>query len=161
MVSWNKIQRRNPINGNLRWYPQAVINSTLTTNDIVVGIVEKCTLTKVDVLAVLVALEEVIIEQMKNGNAVRFGSLGSFHPTIKVGKELDPKTGKMVPKSRYVPNDVYDPQTGELDTPGVHTDCIDGIRVIFTKSAEMDKKLDRKNLQFRMVPGETHYPVKG
>ena len=23
------------------------------------------------------------------------------------------------------------------------------------------KKLDRKNLQFRMVPGETHYPVKG
>lgn len=164
MISYNKIQRRNPLNGNLKWYPNMVINSNVTADDVILGIVEKCTLTKVDVKAVLIALEEVIIEQMKNGNTVRFGSLGSFRPTLKIAKIYDEKTKKWIADSRHEPNDVYDDE--ELDaegkpvlaTRGVSVDQIAGINVCFTKSGEMCAKLDRKNLKFKLVDGVKRYP---
>ena len=161
MIDWNKIQRRNPLNGNLRWYPQVVVRSNLNLNDIVLGIVDKCTLTKPDVTACVAALQEVIVEQLKNGNSVTFGELGTFAPTVVVAKELDPKTNKWIKKSRFAPNDVIDPETGEVDTLGVHTDCIDGIKVRFTKGTALTKGLTRSQLRFRMIPGEKKYPTHG
>lgn len=161
MIDWNKIQRRNPLNGNLRWYPQIAQNSYVTTDDVVIGIVDKCTLTKADVYACVAALQEVIIEQLKNGNSVTFGELGSFRPVIKVATELDPKTNKYVKKSRFAPNDVLDPETGEIDTLGVHTDCIAGIKIAFAKGSALTNGLTRNNLRFKMVPGEHKYPTQG
>ena len=102
MISWNKIQRRNPLNGNLRWYPTIAINSTVTADDVILGIVEKCTLTKIDVKSVLIALEEVIIEQLKNGNTIRFGALGSFRPTLKT-RIWDEKKQKWVAGEKKYP----------------------------------------------------------
>ena len=159
MISWNKIQRRNPQNGSLRWYPQIALNSYVTADDVIIGIVEKCTLTKVDVKAVLIALEEVIIEQLKLGNSVRFGSLGSFRPTIKT-RLWDEKKQKWVHGGCYEPNDVIDPDTGEVATKGVKESNIAGISVSFSKSAEMRQKLVREALRFRMVEGEIPYPIK-
>ena len=37
-----------------------------------------CTVTKADVYAVLVALEDVIVEALQNGEIVRLGELGTF-----------------------------------------------------------------------------------
>ena len=165
MISWNKIQRRNPINGNLRWYPTIALNSTVTADDVILGIVEKCTLTKVDVKAVLIALEEVVIEQLKNGNTVRFGSLGSFRPSIKT-RVWDDQKKVWVHGGTPTPNDAYDMDTldengnPKLMNRGVSVDNIAGITVCFTKSGEMTNKLDRHNLKFKQVPGEKKYPVK-
>ena len=154
MINWNKIQRKNPINGSLRWYPTIALSSTVTADDVILGIVEKCTLTKVDVKAVLIALEEVIIEQLKNGNSVRFGSLGSFRPTLKTRTWL-PSKNKWGHGGCPAPTTVYDPEDPKkVVAQGVTADNIAGISVTFTKSAEMRRKLDRPNLSFRMVEGE-------
>ena len=159
MISWNKIQRRNPQNGTLAWYPTISVNSTLTADDVIIGIVEKCTLTKVDVKAVLIALEEVIIEQLKNGNTVRFGSLGSFRPTLKT-RAWDEDEQKYAHGGCEVPNTIYQADGKTIDTVGVTADNIAGLNVAFSKSAEMIAKLDRTQLRFKMVEGEKKYPVK-
>ena len=158
MICWNKIQRRQPSNGSLRWYPTIVLNSTATADDVILGIVEKCTLTKVDVKAVLIALEEVIIEQLKNGNSVRFGSLGSFRPTMQT-RVWDSDKKKWGKGGCVVPDTIYDDQ-GKVELQGVTADNIAGISVSFTKSGEMLQKLARNQLKFRMVAGQKKYPAK-
>ena len=151
-IHWNKIQRRNPRTDAKTWYPQISINTTLTVDE--VGIVEKCTLTKVDVKAVLIALEEVIIEQLKMGNSVRFGSLGSFRPTLKTRTWL-PSKNKWGHGGCPAPTTVYDPEDPKkVVAQGVTADNIAGLSVVFSKSSEMRRKLDRPNLTFRMVEGE-------
>lgn len=160
MVNWNKIQRRNPQTGSLRWYPTIAYMGVATADDVIAGIVDKCTLTKVDVKAVLIALEDVIIEQLKNGNSVRFGNLGSFRPSIKA-RFYDPEKKVWGAGGCASPNDMYDPETGDLVTAGVNDTNIAGLGICFTKSSEMVKRLDRKELKFRNVPGEKLYKVKG
>ena len=156
-IHWNKIQRRNPRTDAKTWYPQISINTCLTVDEVVVGIVEKCTLTKVDVKAVLIALEEVIIEQLKGGNSVRFGSLGSFRPTIKSRVWNDQK-------KRYehggcpVPKTLKD-ASGKVTAMGVTDDNIEGISCVFTKSTEMRHKLDRSQLKFLALDVEKPFPT--
>ena len=158
MINWSKIQRRNPQNHALSWYPTIALNSHVTADDVIVGIVEKCTLTKVDVKAVLIALEEVIIEQLKAGNAVRFGDLGSFRPTLKTRVWNDQK-------KRYehggcpVPTTLKD-KDGKVTAMGVTDDNIAGISCVFTKSGEMGRKLDRKQLKFLAIDLEKPFPTK-
>ena len=159
MISWNKIERRNPINGSLRWYPTIALSSTATADDVILGIVEKCTLTKVDVKAVLIALEEVIIEQLKNGNSVRFGNLGSFRPSLQT-RFWNADKKKWGTGGCLTPNDEIDDETGKIATVGVKADNIKGINVCFSKSSEMIKKLARNQLTFRNVPGEKAYKPK-
>ena len=159
MISWNKIQKKNPQNGTLAWYPQISVNATVTADDVIIGIVEKCTLTKVDVKAVLVALEEVVIEQLKNGNSVRFGNLGSFRPSLKT-RSWDEDKQKWTQGGCEVPNTIYQADGKTIDTLGVTSDNIAGIRAVFSPSGEMAAKLDRTQLKFKMVEGEKKYPVK-
>lgn len=157
MISYIKQQRKNPITQDLAWYPAISINANVTADEIILGIVEKCTLTKVDVKAVLIALEDVIIEQLKAGNSIRFGNLGSFRPTLKTRVWNEQK-------KRYehggcaVPNDLYNDE-GELVARGVSADNIAGIGVSFSKSSEMIKKFDRKQLRFQMLDVEKEYPT--
>lgn len=159
MISWNKIQRRNPISHTLAWYPQISLNGITGVEDVVAGIVGKCTLTAPDVKAVLIALEEVIIEQIKAGNTVRFGDLGSFRPTITC-RAWDEEKGKWGTGGSPVATDVIDPETGEIAARGVTSDNIKGINVVFTKSGVMDRSLARQNLKFRQVSGEIEYKPK-
>ena len=158
MIDWNKIQRRNPQNNALAWYPTISLNSSLSADDVIIGIVEKCTLTKVDVKAVLIALEEVIIEQLKKGNSVRFGSLGSFRPTLKT-RVWDADKKKWAKGGCVVPDTIY-ADDGTVELPGVTTDNIAGIGVSFSKSSEMLRQLARNQLKFRMVAGQKKYPAK-
>lgn len=159
MISFNKIQRRNPISHTLSWYPNISLNGVTGVDDVVAGIVGKCTLTSPDVRACLVALEEVIIEQIKAGNTVRFGTLGSFRPTLTC-RAWDDEKQKWGTGGCPVPTDVIDPETGEIAAHGVTSDNIKTVNVIFSKSAEMERALARQNLKFRMVSGEIPYKPK-
>lgn len=156
MIKWNKIQRRNPITNGLSWYPTIALDGTAELEEVVQGIVDKCTLTKVDVKAVLVALEEVVIATIKSGRSVRFGELGSFRPTIQT-RLWDEERQKYVKGGCTVPTTIKD-EDGKIIAQGVTTDNIAGISVSFSKSGEMIKKLSRSQLQFTMVPGEKAFP---
>ncbi len=160
-INWNKIQRKNPKNETKAWYPQVALAQTISADEVIDGIVGKCTLTAVDVKACLIALEEVVIEQLKLGNSVRFGTLGSFRPTIKTRfwhvDETDPTKGKWGTGGCKVANDVFDTDGTTIKMAGVHTENIAGINVCFTKSGEMKRKLQRDQLKFRMVEGEIPY----
>ena len=151
-ISWNKIQRRNPRTDAKTWYPQISLNTTVTVDEVILGIQEKCTLHKVDIKAVLIALEDVVIEQLKMGNSVRFGTLGSFRPSLKTRAWIEAKKrwghgGCPAPTTAYKDD-------GTVMAQGVTADNIAGIKVVFSHSAEMRRKLQRGNLQFRMVEGE-------
>lgn len=156
MINWNKIQRRNPITNGLSWYPNLVLNGVATIDEIAEGIVEKCTLTKIDVKAVLVALEEVVIAQLKAGKSVRFGELGSFRPNLKT-RFWDEERQMYVKGGCTVPTTIKD-EDGKILAQGVTSDNIAGIGVTFSKSGEMSAKLSRSQLTFHMVKGEKAYP---
>ena len=159
-ISWFKQQKRNPQNHALSWYPTISINSHVTTDDVVVGIVEKCTLTKVDVKAVLIALEEVIIEQLKMGNSVRFGNLGSFRPTLQT-RFWDDEEKKWGTGGCPVPTTKYGADGKTVIAQGVTDTNIAGIGVAFSKSAEMRKQFVRSALKFRQADvADKPYPEK-
>lgn len=149
-IRWNRIQRKNPRTDVKTWYPQISLNSTVTATEVVQGIQDKCTLTKVDIKACLLALEEVIIEQLKLGNSVRFGDLGSFRPTIK-SRVWDDEEQKWTTGGCVSAEDTYQTDGKTLKSLGVHAENIAGINVAFTKSAEMKRQLTRDKLTFRMT----------
>lgn len=158
-INWNIIQRRNPRTDAKTWYPKIALNSTVTQEEVAVGIQDKCTLTKVDIMAVLKALEEVVIEQLKLGNSVRFGDLGSFRPTIKC-RVWDDEAEKWTTGGSMSAKDTYQADGVTLKSKGVHTENIAGINVVFTKSGEMNRALKREQLKFRQVEGITPYTPK-
>lgn len=151
-IAWNKIQRRNPRTDGKAWYPQLSLNTTVGVDEVVIAVQEKCTLHKVDIKAVLIALEDVIIEQLKMGNSVRFGNLGSFRPVLKT-RAWNKSKNKWGHGGCPVPNTVYR-DDGTVLAQGVTADNIAGIRPVFAKSAEMTRQLARPMLKFRMVDGE-------
>lgn len=158
-LNWNKIQRKNPVTDAKGWYPQISLTSAVSADEVIDGIVEKCTLTRVDVSAVLIALEEVIIEQIKLGNSVRFGSLGSFRPTLKT-RFWDPDLKQWTTGGCPVHTTTYQADGVTVKAPGVTADNIAGINVCFTKSSKMKRQLSREMLQFRMVAGVIPYVPK-
>ena len=72
-IRWMKVQRKMPSNPDIKkWYPALAPITTVGLDDIIQGIVEKCTLTAVDMKACLQDLQDVVIEQIQRGNAVDF-----------------------------------------------------------------------------------------
>ena len=158
-IKWNKIQRRNPRTDSKAWYPQISLNSAVGADEVIQGIQDKCTLTKVDVKACLIALEEVIIEQLKMGNSVRFGALGSFRPTLKT-RRWDDEDRKWIHGGQPVANTIYQEDGVTVAAQGVTEDNIAGIHVTFTKGAYMKRMLTRDQLSFRMTDGVIPYKPK-
>lgn len=155
-INWNIIQRKNPRTDVKTWYPRIALNSTVTQEEIAAGIEEKCTLHHVDIMAVLAALEDVVIEQLKLGNSVRFGSLGSFRPSIKC-RVWDDEEQKWTTGGCVSAEDTFQADGKTLKSLGVHSDNIAGISVVFTKSGKMNAALKRENLKFRKVEGILPY----
>ena len=60
------------------YYARAQANGDVTVREMSERIQQSCTVTKADVQAVLVALEDVIIDALKSGEIVRLGDLGTF-----------------------------------------------------------------------------------
>lgn len=63
--------------------PQPIHGITLDAYDISTEISQKCTLTRADIAAALVALEEAIGEAVARGDSVRLGDLGTF--SVRMG----------------------------------------------------------------------------
>ena len=82
-VTYSVVPRINPRDKEAapKFYAQAQARGDVNIREMASRIQGTCTVTKADVYAVLVALEDVIVEALQNGEIVRLGELG----TVQVG----------------------------------------------------------------------------
>lgn len=83
MLLYQSMARRNFKTGEKLYYPQIATCNAVDFDDVCNEIAAKCTLTRPDVEAVLIDLEEHIVMHLKEGQTVRLGRLGSFRLSIK------------------------------------------------------------------------------
>ena len=79
-VTYSVVPRINPREKNdpPKYYAQAQASGDVNIREMSERIQASCTVTKADVYAVLVSMEDVIIDALKSGEIVRLGDLGSF-----------------------------------------------------------------------------------
>ena len=70
MINYKAIQRKNPLNDEVKWYPAIVLGNPVLLDE------------EHDIKAVLSALQEQIVLALKQGRSVRLGDLGSFRLTM-------------------------------------------------------------------------------
>ena len=80
-VTYSVAPRINPRDKEAapKFYARAQASGDVSVREMAERIQASCTVTKADVQAVLVALEDVIIDALKGGEIVRLGDLGTFH----------------------------------------------------------------------------------
>ena len=79
-VTYSVIPRLNPRDKEAapKYYARAQASGDVNIREMSERIQQTCTVTKADVQAVLIALEDVIIDALKSGEIVRLGDLGAF-----------------------------------------------------------------------------------
>ena len=79
-VTYSVVPRINPREKNdpPKFYAQAQASGDVNIREMSERIQQTCTVTKADVYAVLVSMEDVIIDALKSGEIVRLGDLGTF-----------------------------------------------------------------------------------
>ena len=79
-VTYSVVPRINPREKNdpPKYYAQAQASGDVNIREMSEPIQQTCTVTKADVYAVLVSMEDVIIDALKSGEIVRLGDLGTF-----------------------------------------------------------------------------------
>ncbi len=83
-VTYSVSPRINPRDKDAapKYYAQAQARGDVNIREMSSRIQATCTVTKADVYAVLIALEDVIVEALQNGEIVRLGELGTFQLSI-------------------------------------------------------------------------------
>ena len=79
-VTYSVVPRINPREKNdpPKYYAQAQASGDVNIREMSERIQASCTVAKADVYAVLVSMEDVIIDALKSGEIVRLGDLGTF-----------------------------------------------------------------------------------
>ena len=79
-VTYSVVPRINPREKNdpPKYYAQAQASGDVNIREMSERIQQTCTVTKADVYAVLVSMEDVIIDALKSGEIVRLGDLGTL-----------------------------------------------------------------------------------
>ena len=83
-VNYTVVPKINPRDKEAapKFYAQAQARGDVNIREMATRIQGSCTVTKADVYAVLVALEDVIVEALQNGEIVRLGELGTFQVSL-------------------------------------------------------------------------------
>jgi len=82
--------RKNPqdLEATPKYYAASVADGEIDFDYLATEIIDNCTVTEADCLAVLVSFEKQIIKHLQQGKIVRLGRLGSFQVGIRSeGKE--------------------------------------------------------------------------
>lgn len=88
MLDYVVVPRKNPQTKKVKYYPALAPVKPIPVREIIENISTRCTVNRADVKAVIIALEEVILDHVLHGHSVRLGDLGSFRPTIKSAGSL-------------------------------------------------------------------------
>lgn len=115
MIKFKAALRKNPVDKSVKYYPTPASPEPRTLELLTAEIEQKCTLTRVDIVACLTALQESIVTHLKDGRSVRFGDLGSFRLSVR---------GK-----------------GVTEVDEVKQENIKSLRVLFTPSGKLAKSL--------------------
>ena len=103
-VTYSVVPRINPRDKEAapKFYAQAQARGDVNIRDMATRIQSTCTVTKADVYAVLVALEDVIVEALQNGEIVRLGELGTFQVSLsgKGAETSDDYDASLIKKAR-------------------------------------------------------------
>lgn len=86
-VTYSVVQRINPSDTKAapKFYAQAQASGDVTIREMSDRVQKTCTVTRADVMAVLTALEDVIVEALEGGEIVRLADLG----TLQIGLSGD------------------------------------------------------------------------
>ena len=68
--------------GTKKWYATIVTDGELTVDDLTNKIEKFSALSEADIRGVIIALENVIYEELTNGKIIRLDKLGSFYPSL-------------------------------------------------------------------------------
>ena len=82
MLKYTLISRKNPITKEYLYHATLLPVVPIRLSELAQEVSDACTLTTHDIKAVISALEERIYKALRNGQSVRLGDLGSFHPTL-------------------------------------------------------------------------------
>ena len=82
MLKYNVLARKSPIDNTAKYYAQVTSPTPVKFQQLAEAISAKCTVTIHDVKAMLSALEEEIVNNLRNGASVRLGDLGTFRATL-------------------------------------------------------------------------------
>ena len=103
-VTYSVVPRINPRDKEAapKFYARAQASGDIDIREMSERIQQSCTVTKADVQAVLVALEDVIIDALKSGEIVRLGDLGAFQIGLssKGAETEEDYTASLIQKAR-------------------------------------------------------------
>ena len=103
-VTYSVVPRLNPRDKDAspKYYAQAQASGDVSIREMSERIQQSCTVHKADVHAVLVALEDTMIDALKGGEIVRLGDLGTFQIGVS-GKDAlteEDYTPSLIQKAR-------------------------------------------------------------
>ena len=128
MIQYKVVKRRKVGTNDFTYHAAIVSPAAVNSPKIIERIEKKCTLASSDIKAVLDALEVELIDALRDGNAVRFGDLGSFRPTIH--------------------------STGAATPEGVNAGNITKVHVVFVPTLRVKQALDVKSGAVKFAKAE-------
>ncbi|WP_299231475.1 HU family DNA-binding protein [uncultured Bacteroides sp.] len=83
-LTYSVVERKDPKNPDVegKYYAQAQARGEAGIRELSQRIQQMCTVTRADVMAVLIALEDVVADSLANGEIVRLGELGSLQVSL-------------------------------------------------------------------------------
>lgn len=84
-IKFNLVEKPQPGvagGGVKKWYASAKADGEISIDELTVEIEKFSALSEADIRGVIIALENVIINQIVNGKIVRLDKLGSFYPSL-------------------------------------------------------------------------------
>lgn len=83
MLKYNVVSKKSPIDKTVKYYARLIPVTPIKLADLAEAISEECTVTVHDIKAVISSLEAHIARNIRNGNSIRLGDIGSFWPTVQ------------------------------------------------------------------------------
>ena len=83
-LTYSVVERKDPQNPEVagKFFVQAQARGEAGIRELSQRIQQTCTVTRADVMAVLIALEDVVADSLANGEIVRLGELGSLQISL-------------------------------------------------------------------------------
>lgn len=82
-LTYKLVQRKNPIDKTLKWYPQATRYTTIGKEEVLDLAVQNSNIERSVIETAMLALQEAITTFFVNGHNIQFWPLGSFFSTLK------------------------------------------------------------------------------
>lgn len=116
-IKVNVVAKSNPMKKDEapKYYANAVHQDTMAVEELAKEIAKRCTLRESDVRGALVALMEVLPEEICNGRIVSFGDIGTFYVNVS--------------------------SDGAATATELTQNCIRGSKVVFQPTKKLKKQL--------------------